>query len=272
MTILDAVILAIIQGLTEFLPVSSSGHLVLGKALLGGDVFPDSIAFEVVVHLGTFLAVIFIFFQDIRRYLGVFLTNLGSPANMRSAAITDSDFRFSLFMLIGMIPAGVIGILFQDQITHAFQSPLLVAVTLIITGLMLLATRFISRQQSDLTAWKATLIGLAQALALLPGISRSGSTISTALFLGISQEQAARFSFLMVLPLIAAATGLEIMDLLEVGVSPHEWSLLVIGFAVSFIVGWISLKWLLTLLKKGKFHYFAWYCFAIALSAFVYFN
>ena len=115
-------------------------------------------------------------------------------------------------------------------------------------------------------------IGIAQAAALLPGISRSGATISTALFLGIRQEEAARFSFLMVLPLIAAATGMEILELVELGVSTHEWGLLITGLVVSFITGWISLRWLLTLLKKGQFHYFAWYCFAIALSAIVYFS
>lgn len=271
MTFWDAVILAIVQGLTEFLPVSSSGHLVLGKALLGGAI-PNSIAFEVVVHLGTFLAVIIVFFADIQKYLKVLISNLGTPKAMTTAARANQDFRFALLMFLGMLPAGIIGLLAHDVISEAFQSPRLVAGTLTATGLLLLASRTFGKTKRSMNIPRALAIGLAQAAALLPGISRSGSTISTALFLGISQEEAARFSFLMVLPLIAAATGLEILDLMEVGVSGREWGLLLTGFLVSFFTGWLSLRWLLALLKGGRFHYFAWYCFAVALFAFIYFG
>jgi len=272
MSFLDAVILAVIQGLTEFLPISSSGHLVLGEALLGGDAFPDSIAFEVVVHLGTFLAVILVFWQDIKNLFMVLLKWLSTPMQIPKGARNDPEFRFILFLLLGMLPAGFVGLLLRDRISAVFSEPLIVSGTLVVTGLLLLGTRFVPPGQRVIGFGSAILIGLAQALALLPGISRSGATISTALFLRIPQAQAARFSFIMVLPLILAATLLEMVDLLRSGIPAGEWMLLTTGLVVSFLTGWVSLKWLLALLQRGHFHHFAWYCFLVAAFAFFYFK
>jgi undecaprenyl-diphosphatase len=269
MTILDAIILAIIQGLTEFLPVSSSGHLVLGEALLGGDRFVDSIAFEVVLHLGTFLAVIIVFWKDIAHLLTVLVQNLLHPTGLVANTRDDADMRLIMLMILGMLPAGLVGILWRDEITRAFDSPILVAYTLSFTGLMLLGTRFVKPASREINFRNALLIGIAQALALLPGISRSGSTISTALYLGVPQAKAARFSFIMVLPLILAATGLELIELMQTGISGSDLGILTIGFVVSFFTGWLSLRWLLALLQKGKFHHFAWYCFTIAIITFI---
>ena len=268
---LSAAILAVVQGLTEFLPVSSSGHLVLGKALLGSHAFGDSIAFELVVHLGTFLAVLVIFWKDIVNLFGIFATRLVKPGSWSSEYKTNDEFRLTILMLIGMLPAGIVGLLLRDHISDLFSQPFMVSIALLFTGSMLLSTKYFPKGDKPINMKRALLIGLAQALALIPGISRSGSTISMALGLGIKQEQAARFSFIMVLPLIVAATGLEFIDLLKVGISSAEISILMIGLVVSFIVGIFSLKLLLELLKKGKFHYFAWYCFSVAIIGLFFF-
>ncbi len=271
MNILSAAILAIIQGLTEFLPVSSSGHLVLGEALLGSHVFKDSIAFELVVHLGTFLAVLVIFWNDIINLLGTFFSHLFSPGMWQHEYQHNSEFKLSVLMLIAMLPAGIVGLLLRDQISDLFSNPARVSIALLVTGAMLLSTKFYKKSDQAIDFKRALLIGLAQAFALVPGISRSGSTITMALALGVKQEQAARFSFIMVLPLIVAATMLEFIDLLQVGISADEGLILIVGLIVSFIVGYVSLRWLLQLLKQGKFHYFAWYCFSLAIFGIIYF-
>ncbi len=271
MSVLSAAILAVIQGLTEFLPVSSSGHLVLGEALLGSEAFGNSIAFELVVHLGTFLAVLVIFWQDIVNLFGVFASRVIHPGSWATDYATNPEFKLSILMIVSMFPAGITGLFLRDQISDLFSQPFMVSIALILTGCMLFSTRFYSKSDNPINLKQAILIGLAQALALLPGISRSGSTITMALALGIKQEQAARFSFIMVLPLIVAATALEFIDLLEVGISSAEYFVLGVGLVVSFGVGILSLKWLLQLLRKGKFHYFAWYCFTIAIIGLFYF-
>ncbi len=271
MSALSAAILAVIQGLTEFLPVSSSGHLVLGETLLGSQAFENSIAFELVVHLGTFLAVLVVFWKDIVELLSVFFSLIFIPRKWSSEFSTNPEFKLSVLMIIAMLPAGFIGLLLRDQISDLFSKPFMVSIALLATGSMLLSTKFYTRSDNPIDLKRAILIGFAQALALVPGISRSGSTITMALALGVKQEQAARFSFIMVLPLIVAATLLEFKDLLEVGISTDETIILLIGLVISFIVGYLSLKWLLQLLRKGKFHYFAWYCFTIAIFGLFYF-
>mgnify|MGYP002630305223 FL=1 len=271
MSPLSAAILAIIQGLTEFLPVSSSGHLVLGEALLGSHAFGNSIAFELVVHLGTFLAVLVIFWKDIIHLAGVFFTRFLKPGSWSTEYNQNDDFKTAVLMLIAMLPAGVVGLLLRDQISELFSQPFMVSIALLFTGSMLLSTKYFKKSDQQIDFRKALLIGFAQALALVPGISRSGSTISMALGLGVKQEQAARFSFIMVLPLIIAATILEFIDLIKVGISSDEVSILLIGLIISFVVGIFSLKWLLQLLKRGKFHYFAWYCFTVAIMGLFFF-
>jgi len=268
---ISAAILAIVQGLTEFLPVSSSGHLVLGEALLGSHSFGNSIAFELVVHLGTFLAVLVIFWSDILNLVKVFFSHILKPGGWSFAYRDNEDFKFSVLMLIGMLPAGIIGLLLRDHISELFSQPFMVSIALLVTGSLLLSTLRAKESGAGIDMKRAIAIGFAQALALIPGISRSGSTISVALALGVRQEQAARFSFIMVLPLIVAATILEFIDLLSVGISSSEVWILIIGLVVSFVVGIVSLTWLLKLLKRGKFHYFAWYCFTIAIFGLIYF-
>ena len=271
MNALQAALLAVIQGLTEFLPVSSSGHLVLGEALMGSHAFSNSIAFELVVHLGTFLAVLLVFFKDITNLISVFFRRILVPTQWQQAFAADADFRLTIHMIVAMLPAGIVGLLVRDRISELFSAPFMVSLALLVTGSMLYSTRFFKPQDQPITLKRALYIGLAQAFALIPGISRSGSTISVALALGIRQEQAARFSFIMVLPLILAATALEFKDLLAVGLNADEVLILGIGLVVSFLVGYLSLKWLLKLLSVGKFHAFAWYCFTVAIFGLFYF-
>jgi len=271
MNLINAVILAIVQGLTEFLPVSSSGHLVLGEAILGAESFGTSIAFELVVHLGTFLAVLAIFWHDIIHLISVFAPRAVKPGIWKQEYRENADFKLTILMLVAMLPAGIIGLILRDNISELFSQPFMVSIALVVTGSMLLSTKFYRKSDNPIGVWQAVLIGFAQALALVPGISRSGSTITMGLALGIKQEQVARFSFIMVLPLIVAATVLEFIDLIQIGISADEIIHLGVGLIVSFIVGYLSLKWLLSLLRQGHFHYFAWYCYTIAIAGLIYF-
>lgn len=271
MSIIDAVILAIVQGLTEFLPVSSSGHLVLGREILGVANQGDNIAFEVFVHFGTFLAVLLVYWQDIKELLGAFFSAWMKPANLTLAYQTNAKFKLSVLMILAMIPAGFVGLFFEKELESLFADPKLVSGMLILTGLVLFLTRWVSKNATTvLNPRRALLIGLAQAVAIIPGVSRSGSTISTALLLGIDRKEAARFSFIMVLPLIFGALLLQILKLSELGVNLAEIKVLFTGLVISFVIGWTSLKWLIGMLERGHFHWFAYYCFAIGLIGLVY--
>lgn len=264
MNIVEAAILAIIQGLTEFLPVSSSGHLVLGREILGvanqGDV-----GFEVVVHFGTFLAVLLVFWQDIRILLGSFFRGIAKPAQLVRSYREDAQFRLSLLMLLGMIPAGIVGLAFNDQLESLFADTRLVSGMLITTGILLLLTRWSHNQEKPVNALKALLIGIAQAFAIIPGISRSGATISVALYLGISRREAARFSFIMVLPLIFGAMLLQLLKMSDTGMGAVGVEIMLTGLVMSFAVGWAALKWLMGMLERGQWHWFAYYCFAVGI-------
>jgi len=253
MNIFEAAILGIVQGLTEFLPISSSGHLVLGQELLNISV-PGN-AFEVVVHLGTLVSVLIVFWNDIWQLL----TSLKSLTTQ----------KYILAILIGTIPAVIIGLLFKDIITEAFENIRIVAITLMITGVILLSTKLIKTKQKDVSIGRGLLVGIAQALAIIPGISRSGMTISLCLYLGIAPEKAAKFSFLLAIPAIVGAGLLTGLDLIESSEPLLPWSVLIVGFLSSLIVGWVSLKWLLGLIKLGKFHWFGVYCLFIGLLSFI---
>jgi len=262
LSIIDAVLLAIVQGLTEFLPVSSSGHLVLGRQLLGvantGDV-----AFEVVVHFGTFLAVLLVFWSDIKSLLASLLKGLRHPGQLKTIYHTDAQFYLASMMIIGMIPAGIVGILFQDQLEALFANPKLVAGMLILTGVFLFLTKWVKAPHNELNPGRSFLIGAAQAFAIIPGISRSGSTISTAMYLGIERIQAARFSFIMVLPLIFGAMLLQAFKMDDAGLTALRFEILATGLIVSFLVGYAALKWLMGTLERGRFHWFGYYCLLV---------
>jgi len=253
MTIFDSLILGILQGLTEFLPISSSGHLVLGQELLGVSV-PGN-AFEVVVHIGTLCSVLIVFWSDILQLLKT-LKN-------------DTTQKYILALAIGTIPAVMIGLLFKDVIGEAFENIKVVATTLLITGAILLSTKFITKKKNHVTVGKGFIVGIAQAMAIIPGISRSGITISTGMFLDVSPEKAAKFSFLLAIPAIAGAGLLTGLDVLEAGTISLSIGVLATGFISSLIVGWLSLKWLIGLIRTGKFHWFGVYCILVGFISWI---
>ena len=255
----EALILGIIQGLTEFLPVSSSGHLEIGSVLLKTE-SSDNLLFAIVVHLATALATIVVFKNDIVDIL----------RDLLKFHWNDST-KFVVKICLSMIPVFVVGVFFKDQIESLFIGNLvLVGAMLLITGCLLLFAHFKKDGDQSVGYASAFIVGVAQALAVLPGISRSGATISTALILGIERSKAARFSFLMVLLPILGASLLQVKDYAE---EPAAHSIdavsLVIGFLAAFISGFIACKWMLKIVKKGKLTYFAVYCFVVGIIAIV---
>jgi len=247
MTYLDAAILGIIQGLTEYLPVSSSGHLVLAQKLLNTN--PYGLSFEVIVHIGSLLAVLIYFRSKLWEMLKSFFVS-GHP---------DSR-KFALLLILGTIPAGVIGLLFEDFFDRMFDSPHYTSIFLLVTGVILLSTRFARRGAKEVSFLSALLIGAAQACAILPGISRSGSTISAGIWAKIDPAKAAEFSFLLSIPAIAGAAVLKSNELATL-----DSSLIVpytLAAVFSFVSSIVAIHWMLAIIKKGRFEWFAYYCFA----------
>jgi undecaprenyl-diphosphatase len=263
MDIYNAIILGLIQGLTEFLPVSSSGHLVLGKALLG--IHEQGIAFEVFVHFGTLLAVLTVFFHELWK---IILSPFRSPCLFSGLArkyFTDSHFQMFIYLFIGTIPAGLVGLLFKDRIELAFSSPRITSLMLFCTGLILLSTVKIRNGNKDLSIPKVVLIGLVQAVAILPGISRSGSTISAGLHLKLNGERAATFSFLLAVPAILGATILNLKQVIETGITGEYFIILATGSISAYISGYLAIETFLKLVRTGKLFWFAPYCILVGL-------
>lgn len=252
----EAFILGIVQGLTEFLPVSSSGHLEIGSVLLGLTA-SNNLLFAITVHLATALATIFAFRTDIGELLG----NL-----FRRDAET---WRFAFVIIISMIPVGIVGVLWKDDIETFFVgNMLLVGSMLVVTAVLLAFSHFAKDCQKEVTPMRALIIGIAQAIAVLPGISRSGATISTALLLGVDRSKAARFSFLMVIVPIVGAALLKIKDVSE---TPDSFAIdsssLVIGFITALVSGYFACRWMVKLVTQGKLLFFSIYCGIVGLIA-----
>lgn len=266
MDILKVIILGIVQGLTEFLPVSSSGHLVLAAEFL--NFHEEGVAFEVFVHLGTLLSVLIAFRADVFKMILAPFQLIFKKGNSVEA---KKYLMWDLYIIIGTIPAAIIGLLFKSQIEEAFSSILLVIIMLAITGTILLISRYEPRKSEDLSPLKSILIGTAQAFAILPGISRSGSTIVTGLFLGLDRETSAKFSFLLAIPAILGASVIKLNDLLSVGGSQIPISYLVIGALAAFASGYMAIFWLLNIVKRGKLEWFAFYCFFVVIISSVWY-
>ncbi len=249
MDIIDALILGSLQGITEFLPVSSSGHLVLGQHFLGLSL-PGNF-FEVLVHLGTLCSVLVVFRTEILKLI-------------QSIKSAESKIMLSA-LVIGTIPAVLIGLSMKDKISQLFENPLAVSFSLILTGIWLVMTKWFVNQQSNINLKNGFLIGCAQAIAIIPGISRSGATIGVAMLLGISPEKAAKFSFLLAIPAIAGAGLLTAIDIDPALVSSLSSGTIIAAFFSSFLVGWAALTWLLKLISKGQFHWFGLYCMVIGI-------
>lgn len=270
MDLLQAILLGILQGVTEFLPVSSSGHLALARALFGRNLEPG-ITFEIVVHFGSFCSIVVYYRQTIWKILQDLFRSLSVSGIRSGRYATDSNTRLSFIILLSMIPALLVGFTLKDTVESMFLDPLLVSFMLLVTGGLLFSTRFVTQPDKPVDTKRGFLMGIAQAFAIIPGISRSGSTISVGLFTGINRTLVANFSFLMVLPVLAGAMLLELMEIAENGIESAAVINLVIGFFTSFVAGYFSLKYLIMLLKREKFHYFAYYCWAVGISGILYF-
>ena len=257
MSVLEAVILGIIQGLTEFLPVSSSGHLELAKYFFDQGQLPEeSLLITVVLHAATALSTIVIFRKDIAEIIGGLLKFRW-----------NDEFIFSLKIILSMIPAALVGLFYNDAIELLYDGQIrLVGFMLLITGLLLFLADRAKVSEKNVTFKSSLIIGISQAIAILPGISRSGATISTAVLLGIDREKAARFSFLMVVPLILGKMAKDIMD---GALTQPDTPIIALsaGFIAAFVVGLLACTWMISIVKRSKLKYFAIYCFIVGLIA-----
>jgi undecaprenyl-diphosphatase len=264
-SLLEAIILGIIQGLTEFLPVSSSGHLELAKALMGNEQLPEeSLLFTVVVHFATAMSTVVVFRKDIAEiFRGLFQFK------------NNDALQFSLKIIVSMLPAAFVGLVFNDEIEALFSGQvLLVGAMLTITALLLLFADRATRSEKSVSYSNALVIGVAQAIAILPGISRSGATIATSVLLGIDRAKAARFSFLMVVPLIFGKIAKDLLDGGESLALNGQASVYLVGFVAAFFTGLFACNLMISLVKRSQLRYFAWYCFvagglAIVLALFL---
>ena len=264
---LQAVILGIIQGLTEFLPVSSSGHLVLFQHLFGLE--EPELFFNISVHMGTLAAVIIFFWQEIR---SVLTSVIRFPGMLSRKEVTlghiweDEELRLAALIIIGSVPTAIIGLLFHRVAERLFSSVFLVGCALILTGILLLLTRWLPKDGKEIREFSivdALVIGVMQGLAIIPGISRSGSTIATGLFLGLDKETAARYSFLLSIP---AIVGAEILSLKDVSFQAFDIVTL-LGTLTAGVVGYGALTLLLYILKRGQLHFFVPYCWLVGVAA-----
>lgn len=259
---LQALILGIIQGLTEYLPVSSSGHLEIGNALLGVEI-EENLTFDVMLHVATVLSTLVVLWSEIDWIMrGLFKFQM------------NAETKYALNIVVSMIPVGIVGVLFKDQIEELFTGNLLlVGCCLLVTAALLTFTYFAKPRQKEHLSWlDALIIGIAQAIAVLPGVSRSGSTIATGLLLGNKKEKLAQFSFLMVIPPILGQALLSVMKFAKGeeafgGVGALSMA---IGFVAAFLSGCLACKWMIDIVKKGKLVYFGIYCAIVGLVAITY--
>ncbi len=260
MGILEAILLGIIQGLTEFLPVSSSGHIEIGQALLGMESLKENEQLlSVLLHAATALSTIIVFRKDI----GKILQGLLQPA-------WNEEWQFAIKVLISMIPAAFIGFFYDEALEALFEGQLkLVGALLFVTGVLLFLADRAKNTNKNVRFLHAILIGLSQAIAILPGISRSGVTISTSVLLGIDREKAARFSFLMVVPLILGKMAKDILDG-KLNLSGELAMPLLAGFLAAFFTGLFACLWMVQLVKRSKLSWFALYCFIVGGIALIF--
>ena len=260
----SALVLGLLQGLTEFLPISSSGHLVLAEWLLG--IESQDLAFVVFVHFGTMLATVTAFRREVA---GMLLA--GGRFAARRTTWADPNLRLLVFIIVGTIPAAVVGLLFEEHIEVVFSNPLLVSGMLLLTGLILWFTRSL-KAGTRAIGWRETItVGLAQALAILPGISRSGVTISAALYRDVNKAGAVEFSFLLALPAILGATLLKVIDLFQNPPPAGAYLPLLLGTVAAYVSGYAAIIFLLQAVRRGKLYLFSFYCWAVGLLAALWF-
>lgn len=268
MSLLTAVILGIVQGITEFLPISSSAHLILGRALFGWDSDALGLAFDVAIHLGTLAAVVIYFWDDLIRMTRAL------PAAL-SLSNNDPAARMVRLVVIGTIPIVIAGLLFADAIEEHLRKPWITVFTLTIGGIFFLIVERLgprTRTEKDLTLLDSIIFGCAQALAMIPGISRSGSTITVGMLSGVKRADAARFTFLLGIPAVLAAAGKEGLALRKIGLTSDMALLFGVGILSSAIVGYLTIRFLLKYLATHRLDVFAYYRFALALAVWIAFR
>jgi undecaprenyl-diphosphatase len=258
----QAIVLGVVQGLTEFLPVSSSGHLLLGQFFFGLNQDRFGLSFDVALHMGTLVAIVSYFWRDLIRMALAFL---------RSFAYrdldNDPDQRLAYLVIASTVPAALIGFLFEDFFEGKVRSPWVVVFNFVLVGVLFIVGEAVgtrTRRASKLGFGEAVGIGFAQATALVPGVSRSGATITLGLFLGLRREEAAKFSFLMSIPIIAGAGSLKVAQVVAAGMDARQVLLFVVGFVTSAAVGYVTIRFLLNYLTNHSLRAFAYYRFGIA--------
>lgn len=245
MELLQAIILGIVQGITEWLPISSSGHLVIFQELFG---FGTDVAFDVLLHLATLIVILAVFWKDVLAIIkSVFSTRW------------DENSKLLFYILLASIPTAVFGLVFHDWLIGLFSNLLLLGVFFIVNGIILFLTRF-AKASRQLNWWRSIVMGVAQGLSIIPSISRSGATVSAGMFLGIRKENLIKFSFLMAIPAIIGAFILEAKNLTLTNPLP-----LILGSLTAMIVGYFALKLMIKTIEKGKLHYFAYYCLVLGI-------
>ena len=257
-----AIVLGLVQAITEFLPISSSAHLILARGVLDFKAI-DGLTFDVALHIGTLLAVVVYFWSDLRALARGFLSSVA-----RRTGPADPAGRLAWYVIAGCIPAGVIGFLFEKDIEEYFRNPSVIVVTLILGAILFLWVERRYRSEGEmqtLTLSRAIAIGSAQSLALIPGVSRSGITIVVGMMCGLRRDQAARFSFLMATPLMLGAGVKKSLDLLEATLSSHQWIVLAVGVLTSAVAGWLVIRFLLDFLRRRSLDWFAYYRIALAI-------
>ena len=265
MTLWEAAFLGLVQGLAEFLPISSSGHLVLGQYLLGIRSGGKDVTFEVFVHFGTVLSILTVYRRPVGKMIGSVVGGLRHPSEAVRRYADDALFRTAMLILLTMVPTGLLYFMFRHLIESAFDKPRLVCLMLIVTGVLLLLTLLRKKPDGDLNGLKAFVVGVSQAAAMIPGISRSGATICTALYQNVAPERAANFSFLMLLPVVLGATLIQSIEIFANGVA-FDWLALAIGTSSAYVSGVIAIRVLLDVVRRGRLQYFAYYCFAVGIA------
>jgi undecaprenyl-diphosphatase len=257
MSYFDAIILGLIQGLTEFLPVSSSGHLVLMEHLLGAKM--PGVIFELVVHFGTWMSVLIYFRKKVFRLI----ESIYTPA-------LEDERKVILYLIIGTVPLVIVALLLRGSILSAFGSPLTTAIFLVVTGIILFSTVAAPKGNGRINLLNTVIIGLAQALAVFPGVSRSGTSISAGLFAGVKPMEAAEFSFLLFLPAIGGALVYRAHEFIHL--NPALIGQYIVAAVISFLTGLAAVYLLLGIIRKGKFKYFGVYCVIVGLFGIIYFG
>lgn len=272
MTILESLFLGIIQGLTEYLPISSSGHLTLGSHLVGITDPETILPYTVLLHVATVLSTLVILHKEVFWiFKGLFKLPPATEGTSFMQRLNDQQ-RYALAIIVSMIPVGIVGLFFKDYVEAAFEGLFIVGACLLLTAVLLAFSYYAKpRQKKEISLRDAFIIGLGQAFAVLPGLSRSGTTIATGLLLGNSKSNMAQFSFLMVIPPILGEALLETLEMMELGVSEAFGGIspiaLIVGFLAAFISGCIACKWMISIVRRGKLIYFAYYCLAAGIAA-----